>query len=134
MSGSRARPLLAVLLAGTIALGLGSRSGGGLVPDFFARHAGDALWTVAVYWSLALLRPVARPRTLLCCALALSLAVELSQLLTFDWLERLRATTLGRLTLGQGWQWADLPRYAAGALLACGLDRALVWRAGTRSA
>ena len=55
-------------------------------------------------------------------ALAFSVAIELSQLLTWPWLVELRATRLGGLVLGQGYQWADLLAYLIGATLAAVLD------------
>ena len=116
----------AVLLALTIALGLASR-GGDPVPALLAAHAGDALWTVAVHLSLALVVPRARPAALAAAALGISWAVELSQLCQASWLVELRSRRIGSL-LGTGWQWLDLPRYAVGAALAWALDRSLLER------
>lgn len=117
----------AVLLALTIALGLASR-GGDPVPALLAAHAGDALWTVAVHLSLALVVPRARPAALAAAALGISWAVELSQLCQASWLVELRSRRIGSLLLGTGWQWLDLPRYAVGAALAWALDRSLLER------
>jgi hypothetical protein len=49
--------------------------------------------------------------------------VEVSQLLDLQPLNAMRSTTLGRLLLGEGFLWADLPRYAAGAAIATTLDQ-----------
>lgn len=105
-----------------IALGLGSRSGHPAIPTFLARHAGDALWTVAVYSALAWWRPRAGARVLLAGSLAISFAVEASQLLSAPWLDGWRRSVLGRLLLGQGWQTIDLARYTAGGALAWSID------------
>ena len=118
---SVARITVALLLV--ILLGLGSRSGHEVIPVWLAENAGDALWTVAAYLGFALLFRGRSAGVLLVLALATSFAVELSQLIEAQWLEDLRSTTPGRLLLGQGWQWMDLPRYAAGAVLAYTLDR-----------
>lgn len=128
MSRPRSVSRLLLLLAVTIGLGLGSRRPEWGWPDLVRAHAGDALWTVAVYGSLALVFRRAAPARLFAAALAISLVVELSQLLSFPWLDALRSTLPGRLLLGQGWQWGDLPRYAAGAVLAWAIDRALLAR------
>lgn len=129
-SPRRSRTAAALLLALTIALGLASRSGDARVPAFLAEHSGDALWTVAVHLSLAIALPRARAGALAAAALGISWAVELSQLSDAGWLVELRSRRFGRLLLGAGWQWLDLLRYAAGAALAWGLDRALLSRRG----
>ncbi len=116
----RARSFVAVLVA--IAIGLASRSGHPWCPAWFVVHAGDVLWASCLYFFLALLRPNARPRSLLLATLLLSFLVELSQLLSWEWLNAIRSTTPGRLVLGQGWQLEDLPRYLVGGLLAATLD------------
>ncbi len=108
-----------------IALGLASRSGSPLIPSWLARNAGDALWTMAVYGVLAWLWPRAKATHLAWGALAISFAVECSQLVSAQWLAELRRTLAGRLLLGQGWQSADLLRYGAGAALAYAFDRRL---------
>ena len=115
---------LAFALALVVALGLVSRSGATWLPRWFAEHAGDALWTVAVYTVFAWCMPAASAWRLLGLALGVSLAVELSQLVSIGPLDAARRTALGRLLLGQGWQTADLLRYAGGGLLAFALDPA----------
>ena len=120
---SRTRCLAALVLV--VAAGLGSRSGSALVSTVLAEHAGDALWTVAVYLSLAFVRPNARAATLLALALAISFTVEWSQRFDPDWLVALRRHPLGRLFVGQGWVALDLARYTVGGLLAWSLDRLL---------
>ena len=82
-----------------------------------AEYLGDALYATAALWGCALVAPRARPARLAAVAFALAALVELSQCLRYGWLTELRATRLGRLVLGQGFQWQDLVAYAAGALL-----------------
>lgn len=114
----RRRSRVALALAVIVALGLVSRSGHEAVPGFVARNAGDALWTMAVYAAFAWLLPAARAPWLFAVALGASAVVELSQLVRFGALDAVRATTPGRLLLGQGWQTVDLARYTIGAALA----------------
>ena len=121
---SRTRISLALLLV--IALGLGSRSGMGWIPTWVEANAGDVLWTVAAYLSLAFLRPGWTSRNLFVSSLAISFVIELSQLSDADWLVSLRGNPVARLFLGSGWQWADLPRYFIGAMLAVLLDRVVL--------
>ncbi len=117
---ARRRPVVALALATTIALGLLSRRFP--LPGVLAEHAGDALWTVAAFWLGAFAVPAASGGRLAVAAWLLSAAVEASQLLDWPWLRALRGTVLGALLLGQGAKAADLVAYAAGALLACAVD------------
>jgi len=88
-----------------------------------------------VFWLLALAGPRARTRRLAGAALALCVAVEVSQLYRAPWLAALRATPLGALALGQGFLWSDLLCYAlgvAGAALVNGVLRGRGLRPGLR--
>ena len=125
----RRRLLVVAALAATIALGLASRRWP--LPGPLAEHAGDALYTVAVFWSLALLAPATAGPRLGGLAFLASAALEFAQLLQWPWLVELRQHRLAALVLGQGFQWVDLAAYAIGATLATGLD-ALLQRVGRR--
>ncbi len=120
MQRSRIRTACALLL--TIGFGLATRSSSIPWPDFVSQNFGDALWTVAVYLSLALALPRASALKLAALSLCLSFAVEFSQRLQFPWLVELRGTLPGSLLLGSGFVWWDLARYAAGALAAFALE------------
>ena len=118
----RSRPVLAGLLLATIAAGLGSRWASDWLPDFVVANVGDVLWTVAAFLALAILMPAVSTARLASLAIAFSFAVEFSQLATPNWLVTFRSTLPGRLLLGTDFVWADLPRYAAGGLLAAAID------------
>ena len=126
---ARGRLLVVAALATTIALGLASRRWP--LPGLLAEHAGDALYTVAVFWSLAVIAPATAGPRLGGLAFLASAAVECAQLLQWPWLVELRRHRLAALVLGQGFQWVDLAAYAVGATLATGLD-ALLLRVGRR--
>lgn len=126
---TRSRLVHAALLIATIALGLGSRRFGAALPHFVAAYAGDALWAAMVFWLAAIVAPRARTITLAAVALAISLAVEASQLYHAPWLDAARATRPGALALGQGFLWSDLACYAVGVAAAALLDAALERRA-----
>lgn len=100
-------------LVATVALGLASRAWP--LPGLLAEHTGDALYAVALFWGLAWLGPRRPWWQLSAMAWLASAAVELSQLATWPWIMGLRATRLGALVLGHGFQWADLLAYAIGA-------------------
>jgi hypothetical protein len=119
MAIRRSRWLCAVAVAATIALGLGSRT------VALPKGIGDALYATMMFWGLALLAPRARASRLAAAALAWCVAVEGLQLDHAPWLEALRATTPGRLVLGQGFHAVDLVCYAIGVAVAVGSDALL---------
>jgi len=109
------------LLVVTIALGLLSRRYP--LPGILAEYTGDALYATAAYWGFALLATGARIQKLAILAFVACLLVECSQLLSWPWLQDLRATTVGKLLLGSGFKWPDLIAYAIGVTLAATVDR-----------
>ncbi len=126
---SRGAVLLALVLV--IATGLGSRTAIWPMDGWVRAYAGDALWAVAAYLGVALLRPAMTPSRTGAIAALIAVAVEVSQCWRPEWLETLRATRLGALVLGRGFLWTDLACYAVGAAGAALLDRAaprLLWR------
>ncbi|WP_248926223.1 DUF2809 domain-containing protein [Paenibacillus hamazuiensis] len=121
---ARAKYILAVIV--TIVLGLGSRTNTSLLPDFVAKHFGDALWAAMIYFGIR----VWLIRTPLPIAFALCLGfcyvIELSQLYQADWIVHIRNTLIGGLILGKGFLYADLIRYTVGAAAAFALDYTLI--------
>lgn len=128
----RARLGYAVAVAVTIGAGLGSRACATALPWWLAKNLGDALYATMVYWALRVLAPGARPAAVALGATAWCFAVEASQLYRAGWLDAVRATTPGRLVLGQGFHALDLVCYALGVGLAVALERLV--RGGTRGA
>lgn len=124
----RTRRLAALSIV--VAAGLASRRWP--LPGIFAEHTGDALYATAAWFLFGSALPRLRRRPLTLAAFAFSALVEGSQLLHPGWLDAVRATTVGRLLLGQGFQWADLLAYAIGAGAGGLLDVAL--NRGTRRA
>ena len=114
----RSRVVILALLVLVVVLGLASRRLPEWLPLFVSEHAGDVLWTVAAYLTLAFIFPHWSPWRLGLIAFGISVAVELSQLVDVDWLKAIRETTPGRLLLGAGFVWIDLVRYLTGAVLA----------------
>lgn len=124
----RHRLVVGIVLGIVVLLGLGSRRFGDQLPQFVSANAGDALWTMAVYLTIATAAPRWSPLKLGLMALGISLAVEVSQLWEAPLLNAMRDTTPGRLLLGSGFLWIDMIRYFAGALIATTLDYWLVAR------
>ena len=119
MSREKARKLRICYLSGTvvlIALGLLSRR-----VKFVPSACGDALWAMMVYccFRIVLIR---KPMIISAvAALIASFAVEFSQMLTPDWLVKIRSTFLGHMLLGQGFLWSDLLAYTIGIAVIYGL-------------
>jgi hypothetical protein len=114
----RARILL--LLACTLALGLGSRA---LKTGWFVwdKSLGDVLYAVAVYLVLALAAPRARPQGRAIVTFGLCLAIELFQLTGIPAALGARRWWV-RLVLGTSFAWHDVACYAVGVAVA-----ALLW-------
>ena len=119
MSREKARKLRIFYLSGIavlIALGLLSRR-----VKFVPAACGDALWAMMVYccFRIVLIR---KPLVIsAAAALLASFAVEFSQMLTPDWLVKIRSTFLGHMLLGQGFLWSDLLAYTIGIAVIYGL-------------
>jgi hypothetical protein len=104
------RARAAIFVAMTIALGIASRR---FRIGFFLwdKSLGDALYTVMIYFFLALWRPTLRPHVLGLAALAISIAVEIFQLTGIP-------ATLPRplqIVLGTSFQLHDIACYIVGA-------------------
>lgn len=107
----------AIVLA-VIALGLASRKFPGLFPASLGKYPGDALWTMMVFFALAMIAPRMTIARLTLWALAISYAVEFGQLYQAPWIVAVRAHPLGHLVLGTAFGWMDLVAYTAGAVVA----------------
>lgn len=123
----RSRVGLALALAVTVTLGLLSRRHP--LPGVLAEYTGDALYALAATWCCAIVAANGRAAMLALAGFSLSAAVELSQLLQFEWLLRVRGTRVGGLVLGHGFKWPDFLAYLVGAavgwaLLGLGTRRA----------
>ncbi|MFK7735004.1 MAG: DUF2809 domain-containing protein [Pirellulaceae bacterium] len=118
----RRRATCVLLLAATIALGIASREFRAVLPTSIADHAGDCLWTIAVYLTLCIVWPRSRPLSLLLFAVGVSFLVEFSQLSNWPPLAAARANSVGKLLLGSGFVPLDFLRYSCGGLIAFCID------------
>jgi hypothetical protein len=118
----RSRLAYALVLLLIVAAGLGSRVFGPHLPALVATYAGDTLYATMVFVGLAILGPRWSTARLAVTALALSVAIEVSQLHHAPWIDAIRRTTPGALVLGYGFLWSDLACYVAGVALGAGID------------
>ena len=121
----RTRASYVALALGTIALGLGVHWRGGVLSSTFHDVLGDALWAAMVAWWIGAIAPGASLRIRAATALAICVAVEVSQLYHSAVVDALRSTTAGSLILGSGFDPRDLVAYTLGVLLAVIIERAM---------
>ncbi len=118
----RSRIWLTLLIVAIIAIGLASRKVSGLFPAALANYPGDALWALTAYLVIAWISPRLSVMQLAGTALVLSFLVELSQLYQAPWINAVRATSVGHLLLGQGFDPLDLLAQTLGVALATIVD------------
>lgn len=114
MNALRTRLLPTLLLALTIAAGLGVRA---LLGGFWAKYLGVALWSTAVYWTVLWIRPTLGWRRAAVITAVVSWAVEFFQLTPYPAALAARSRLL-HLLLGSDFGAGDLPAYLIGVLLA----------------
>jgi len=125
----RARLTYLTLALGTIMLGLIVHFRGAWLGRVPRDVVGDVLWAAMIAWLVAAIAPHLSLGARSAVAIAICFAVELSQLYHAPFIDRLRQTTAGQLTLGSGFDVRDLFAYGIGVLLAALVDR---WRRGAR--
>lgn len=106
----------------TIGLGLASRKFIFVFPDSITPYIGDTLWAMMVYFGFQFLPPNGTLIKSLLLAFIFSYLIEFSQLYQADWINQIRASTLGGLVLGYGFLIQDLVSYAIGILIGFCLD------------
>jgi hypothetical protein len=114
---ARRRLVDAIALLAVIACGLVVRSEFLALPAFFAKYAGDALWALMVFLGLGFVFVNASTLAVAGMAATVCGIVETSQLYHADWLDALRRTWLGRMTLGNAFGWGDLAAYGVGIVV-----------------
>ena len=118
----RSRWVYAAATVATIGAGLASRAFTRHLPWWLAKNLGDALYATMVFWGFGFFAPRAQTWRVALAAAAFCFAIELSQLYRAPWIDGVRATTPGRLVLGQGFHAFDLVCYVLGVALAVALE------------
>lgn len=112
---NRSRPIQLMLMAIVTATGLASRSSLAVhLPAFVGNYAGDTLWALMVFLTLGFIFPAASTWRIAFLSLAISVAVELSQLIDSRLIRSIRNTWLGSILLGHDFLWSDFICYATG--------------------
>ena len=128
LAAPRHRLAYCALVLAVIALGLASRKFPGLFPAVLGKYPGDALWTIMVFFGLAVMAPRMTTARLTLWALVISYAVEFGQLYQAPWIVAVRAHPLGHLVLGTAFGWIDLVAYTAGAVVALLIELSITFR------
>jgi len=80
------------------------------------KYGGDGLWALLVFLSFAFLFHRLSTAWVALTAFCFTGLVEFSQLYHASWIDAIRQTTLGRLSLGSTFNWADFIAYAVGII------------------
>jgi hypothetical protein len=114
MNMKRNRLLYAVFTVVVIILGLSSRKFAFALPNLLNDYLGDALWALMIFTGFGFLFPKIETKKLAFISLIFCYGIEISQLYHAEWIDSIRATTLGGLVLGYGFLWSDLVAYTIG--------------------
>jgi hypothetical protein len=114
----------------TIVIGLLVHLGGAALGPVLRDMLGDALWAAMILWLSGALAPRARLPLRSVVAYAVCVAVETSQMYHAPAIDAIRATRIGHLVLGSGFDPRDLLAYALGVMGAVLLEAAVVARVG----
>jgi len=126
----RSRLWYLALASVTIGLGLIVHLRGTALSTVARDVLGDAVWAAMIVWCVSFIVPAAPRMTRGAVALAVCWAVEATQLYHGPSVDAVRATTVGHLVFGSGFDPRDLAAYAAGVIVAILLDAGI--RAGTQ--
>ncbi|MDA1805573.1 ribosomal maturation YjgA family protein [Bacillus cereus group sp. BY32LC] len=114
MNTKRNRLLYAMFTILVIILGLSSRKFAFALPALLKDYLGDALWALMIFIGFGFLFPKIETKKLAFISLMFCYGIEVSQLYHAEWIDSIRATTLGGLVLGYGFLWSDLVAYTIG--------------------
>ncbi|MED0963737.1 DUF2809 domain-containing protein [Bacillus paramycoides] len=114
MINKRNRILYAIFTIIVIVLGHSSRKFAYVLPDILNAYLGDALWALMIFTGFGFLFPKIETKKLAIISLIFCYGIEISQLYHAEWIDSIRATTLGGLVFGYGFLWSDLVAYTIG--------------------
>ncbi len=113
----RVRLRYMMLWAATIVAGLAVHWYGGALGERTQDWTGDALWAFMIAAGVSAIEPTLTRGARGGVALGICVAVECSQLAHAPLLDQVRATTLGHLVLGSGFDVRDLGAYLCGVMV-----------------
>lgn len=114
MNMKRNRVVYALFTIVVIILGLSSRKFAFTLPHLLNDYLGDALWALMIFTGFGFLFPKTETKKLAFISLMFCYGIEASQLYHAEWIDSIRATTLGGLVLGYVFLWSDVVAYTIG--------------------
>ena len=118
----RNRRIYVLLILVTVLAGLSTRVLKSRLPAL-GDMAGDALWATMVFFLLSFAWPAAKVGKRAAGAVAISFAVEFSQIYHAAWIDEIRRTWLGSMVLGSAFDWRDLFCYVGGVVFGIIVER-----------
>ena len=128
MPTKRSRRTYLIAIALLFLFGLPSRLVPQYLPDFYVNYVGDGLWAMAIFFMLGLVFRSATTRRLVIITLAITYAIEFSELYQADWINQLRSIKLIGLILGFTFLWSDLAMYTIGITIGALIEHFVLWR------
>ena len=128
MPTKRRRWVYLLAIAVLFLLGLPSRLIPQYLPDFYVNYVGDGLWAMAIFFMLGFVFRSPSTRRLVIVSLAITYAIEFSELYQADWINQLRSIKLIGLILGFTFLWSDLAMYTIGITVGALLEHFVLWR------
>lgn len=119
----RLRIRYTILALITIGVGLLVHLQGNVLGTAAQDITGDALYAMMIAWWVGVLVPDARLPSRSAISFAICATIEFSQLWHAPLLEAARATHIGRLVLGSGFDARDLAAYAVGIMMAAIVEK-----------
>ncbi len=95
MNTKRNRVVYALFTIVVIILGLSSRKFAFALPHLLNDYLGDALWALMIFTGFGFLFPKTETKKLAFISLMFCYGIEASQLYHAEWIDSIRATTLG---------------------------------------
>ncbi len=128
MPTKRRRRVYLLAIAVLFLFGLPSRLVPQFLPAFYVNYIGDGLWAMAIFFMLGVVFPAASTLRLVIATLAITYAIEFSELYQADWINDLRSIKIIGLILGYTFLWTDLVMYTLGIAVGALLERYVLWR------
>ena len=113
MNTKRNRVVYALFTIVVIILGLSSRKFAFALPHLLNDYLGDALWGLMIFTGFGFLFPKTETKKLAFISLMFCYGIEASQLYHAEWIDSIRATTLGT-RVGIRFLWSDVVAYTIG--------------------
>jgi len=124
MSRNTHRLIYLIILVVIICFGLYSKGITGIITEIIDLK--DVMWSMAVYFIFRLLLIDWSIIKIALIGLIFSYLIEVSQIYHSEWLDSLRRTFLGELTLGSAFVWGDLLAYTCGVVIGLIIDYILI--------